>query len=162
MSKSKDLIKQMMLAAIGAALYVVVSLLVNIPIINRISLDLGYVVLGVCISFMNPWQLMFVGGVGCILKALLTGGNFPIAWFPSQLLLMLLLSRVKNFDKLYFKIIYVLIAVFACICLVKTFIEVPIYHLPFWAKMASNSVAALVDGLCLCLGLLIPVDRLKK
>ena len=65
---NRELLKKEILTALMTALYVVLSLLVNIPIINKIRLELGYVVLGVCASFMNCWQLMFIGGVGCLLR----------------------------------------------------------------------------------------------
>ena len=147
--------------AIMAALYVVLSMMINIPIVNRIVLEVGYVVLGVCSSYMDYYQLMFIGGSGCVLKALLTGGNFPIGWFPAQLLLGYLLSYLKKSNSLGLKIILGIIMTFFCICLVKTLIEVPVFHLPFWAKIASNSAAALSDSAGLVIGILLS-SRIKK
>ena len=157
MNRNK-LIKKMSQTAIMTALYVVLSIFVNIPLINRIVLELGYVVLGTCSGFMDAWQLMFIGGVGCILKAMLTGGNFPLGWFPAQLLLCFLLSYIGKCQKTYLKVLYCVIICFISIGLVKSFIEIFIYDLPFWAKIGSNSVACLADTI----GLLIGVFLSKK
>ena len=162
MNKRKLIIKQMSEAAIMTALYVVVSLFVNIPIINRLTLDLGYVVLGFCACFFNCWQLMAIGGIGCILKALLAGGNFPIAWFPSQLLLAFLLTYCKKIEKLYIRILFAFVATFISIGLFKTIIEVLLFHYPWWAKLSSNCVATLIDDACLCIGLIIADKRFFK
>ena len=52
------------LLGIGIALYVVLSTVVIIPIINRIKLDLGYIVFGVYLNTIpavsSPWTFCFL------------------------------------------------------------------------------------------------------
>ncbi len=159
---NRDSIKKMTETAMMTALYVVLSMFINIPIINRIVLEVGYVVLGACTTFMNSYQLMFIGGVGCVLKAMMTGGNFPFGWLPAQLVLCFFLGNVKKIEKMPVRIIWSIALVFLCICGLKTLIEVPLYQLPFWAKLGSNSVAAISDAAGLFLGMLITMKyRLK-
>ena len=71
--------------SLGIALYVVLSAFVIIPIVNRIKLDLGYIVFAM---YLNTFGMpaTIVGVAGCILAELLKGGKLikTDKWFPSS------------------------------------------------------------------------------
>lgn len=143
------------LIALGIALYTVLSAFVVIPIINRIKLDLGYIVFGM---YLNTFGILgsIVGVVGCILGALLKGDAFPIAWATSQLFIGLCLGYLlPKTDKDYLKIIYCVVLTFVGIGLIKTVLEVWLFKLPPLLKLGSNSVAFVADVIPLIIGVLL-------
>ena len=83
--------RKIALLSLGIALYAVLSAFVIIPIVNRIKLDLGYVVFGL---YLNKFGIAAapVGVIGCIIGNMLKGGSFPIAWAIGQLFIALTLG----------------------------------------------------------------------
>ena len=141
--------------SIGIALYVVLSAFVVIPIVNRIKLDLGYIVYGI---YLNTFGIpgTFVGVLGCIIAELLKGGSFRIAWPIGQAFIGLTLGYLlPKTEKVWLKIIYSIISVFIGIAIIKTVIEVAMYQFPFNLKFASNCAAFAVDAIALVIGVLI-------
>ena len=141
--------------SIGIALYVVLSAFVVIPIVNRIKLDLGYIVYGI---YLNTFGIpgTVVGVLGCIIAELLKGGSFRIAWPIGQAFIGLTLGYLfPRTEKIWLKIIYSIISVFIGIALIKTVIEVAMYQFPFNLKFASNCAAFAVDSIALVIGVLI-------
>ncbi|MBR4471133.1 MAG: ECF transporter S component [Erysipelotrichaceae bacterium] len=141
--------------SIGIALYVVLSAFVIIPIINRIKLDLGYIVFGL---YLNAFGIpaTVVGVLGCILGNLLKGGSFRIAWPIGQAFIGLslgyLLPKTKN---IWLKILYSIISVFIGIAVIKTLIEVAMYQFPLGLKFSSNLVAFIADVIPFIIGILL-------
>lgn len=141
--------------SLGIALYVVLSAFVIIPIVNRIKLDLGYIVYGI---YLNTFGIpgTVVGVFGCIIAELLKGGSFRIAWPIGQAFIGLTLGYLlPKTEKVWLKILYSIISVFIGIALIKTVIEVAMYRFPFNLKFASNCAAFAVDALALAIGILI-------
>ena len=143
------------LIALGIALYTVLSAFVIIPIVNRIKLDLGYIVFGLYLnSFGLPATL--VGVIGCILGNLLKGGSIPFAWAIGQAFIGLTLGYLlPKTEKIYLKIIYCLLSAFIGIAVIKTIIEVAIYKFPIWLKFSSNFVAYIADVVPMIAGVLL-------
>lgn len=140
---------------IGIALYTVLSAFVYIPVVNRIKLDLGYIVFGLYLNVLGL-PATVVGVFGCIMGNLLKGGSFPIAWAVGQLFIGLSLGYLfKKTDKLYLKIIYSIISSFIGIVIIKTMLEVWMYKLPLYAKILSNSAAFVADVIPLIIGILL-------
>ena len=130
---------------VGIATYVVLSAFVIIPIVNRIKLDLGYIIFGTYLNIFGPIATI-VGVLGCIIGNLLKGGSLPIAWAVGQLFIGLSLGYLLVVTKkLYLKIIYAIIMCFIGIVVIKTAIEVALYQLPLYAKILSNSAAFVAD-----------------
>ena len=140
---------------LGIAMYAVLSAFVIIPIINRIKLDLGYIVFGV---YLNAFGVLgtIVGVLGCIIGNMLKGGSFPIAWAIGQMFIGLtlgyLIPKTKN---IYLKIIYCTISTFIGIALIKTIIEIWMFKFPFILKFSSNAVAFVADLIPLIGGVLL-------
>lgn len=140
---------------IGIALYTVLSAFVYIPIVNRIKLDLGYIVFGLYLNVLGL-PATIVGVLGCIIGNLLKGGSFPIAWAMGQLFIGLSLGYLfKKTDRLYLKIIYSVVACFIGIVIIKTALEVLFLELPLYAKILSNSAAFVADVIPFIIGLLL-------
>ena len=143
------------LLSIGIALYTVLSAFVIIPIVNRIKLDLGYIVFGL---YLNTFGMIatIVGVLGCILGNMLKGGSIPIAWAIGQAFIGLTLGYLlPKTEKLYLKIIYCLISAFIGIGVIKTVIEVLIYQWPIWLKFTSNFAAYIADVIPLIIGVIL-------
>ena len=143
------------LLSIGIALYTVLSAFVIIPIVNRIKLDLGYIVFGL---YLNTFGMIatIVGVLGCILGNMLKGGSIPIAWAIGQAFIGLSLGYLlPKTEKLYLKIIYCLISAFIGIGVIKTVIEVLIYQWPIWLKFTSNLAAYVADVIPLIIGVIL-------
>lgn len=139
--------------ALGIAMYAVLSAFVIIPIVNRIKLDLGYIVFGLYLNtFGIPATL--VGTAGCIIGNLLKGGSFPIAWACGQTFIGVVLGYLlPKTDKIYLKYLYSLVACFIGIVLIKTVLEVWIFSLPWYAKFLSNTAAFIADVIPLLIGI---------
>ncbi|MBQ3295295.1 MAG: hypothetical protein IJH00_02260 [Erysipelotrichaceae bacterium] len=141
--------------ALGIALYTVLSAFVIIPIVNRIKLDLGYIVYGM---YLNTFGMIatIVGVLGCILGNMLKGGSIPFAWAIGQAFIGLTLGYLlPKTDKMYLKIIYCLIFAFIGIGVIKTVIEVAIYQFPIWLKFTSNFAAYVADVIPLIIGVIL-------
>ena len=141
--------------AIGIALYVVLSAFVIIPIVNRIKLDLGYIVFGI---YLNAFGIpaTAVGVFGCTIAELLKGGSFRIAWIIGQAFIGVTLGYLlPRTEKLWLKIIYSIISVFIGIALIKTVIEVAMYQFPLALKFSSNLAAFIVDAISLVIGVIL-------
>lgn len=85
--KNKDRVKPLCLTALGIALYVALSMMVKIPVVGHISLDLGYIVLGVYCWLFGSAAGAIVGAVGCSMVSLLASGWFPPGWCLANLLI---------------------------------------------------------------------------
>ena len=151
------------LYGIGIALYVVLSAFVNIPIVNRIKLDLGYIIFAIYLANFGT-SATIVGVAGCIIAELLKGGSLRIAWPIGQAFIGLTLGYLypKTKNNLL-KILYTIISVFIGIGLIKTVIEVAMYQFPLQAKFLSNSVAFAIDAIAMIIGVLLSSKvRIKK
>lgn len=141
---------------VGTALYVVLSAFVIIPIVNRIKLDLGYIIFG---TYLNIFGIpgTIVGVAGCIIGNLLKGGSFPIAWALGQLFIGLGLGHLlPKTEKMYLKIIYAIFACFIGIVLIKTAVEKLLFpELPLVAKILSNCAAFIADVIPLIIGIFL-------
>ncbi len=138
---------------IGIALYAAVSLLVRIPLVNRIKLDMGYTVFGVYLTHFS-YASSLVGVLGCIIANLLGGGSFPIAWAIGQLFIGLSCSFVfSKTESLWIRLVFAAVSVFIGIGVIKTALEIAMFHFPLWAKFSSNMVAVVADAIPLLVGI---------
>lgn len=140
---------------LGIALYAVLSAFVIIPIINRIKLDLGYIVFGIYLNNLGIISSI-VGVLGCIIGNLLKGGSLPIAWAIGQLFIGVSLGYLlPKTNNIYLKILYCLISTFIGIAVIKTIIEVLMYQFPIALKFSSNFVAYVADVIPLIIGVIL-------
>lgn len=139
----------------GITLYVVISMMLKIPVVNRIKLDLGYLVFAYYLCGFGPSGTI-VGTAGCLIANLLAGGSFPLAWLIGQLFIGLSLGFLfQKTDDLGLRIIMSVISVFIGIGLIKTVLEVMMFKLPLYAKFLSNMAAFAVDSISFVIGLVL-------
>ncbi len=137
---------------IGIALYVVVSILVRIPLVNRIKLDMGYIVFALFLSEFGISGTV-VGVAGCVIANMLSGGSLPVAWALAQALIGIVMglyfAREKNTLK---RCLLAIPVMFIALSGLKTILEVWMFQLPLYAKFLSNSVAFIADLIPFCIG----------
>jgi len=147
--------KKIAYLGIGIALYVVLSTMVIIPIVNRIKLDLGYIIFGYYLKVFG-YSSTIVAVAGCIISNLLKGGSFPIAWAIAQAFIAICLSYIfSKTKKTWIEIIASIIIMYIGIGLIKTFLEVLLFQLPLEAKLLSNFVAFIADTIPLIIGIFL-------
>ena len=144
--------KKITYLAMGIALYVVLGMMINIPIIGHIQTDFGYVAYGAFLSILG-FPAIIVGVLGCVIESLVLSGWFPIGWAVGQLAIGLIcgiafkwIVKVKNVFLRYFAyIIIISLAVFIGIGLIKTVIECNLYGIPLQIKFLKDCVATVAD-----------------
>lgn len=144
-------------AALGTALYFVVSMTIKIPVIGHISLDLGYIVLAIYCYLFGGAYGAFIGGAGCILVSIISSGWIPYGWFPGNLVIGYICGRfyIRKKSLLAFtkNVGITLIAVFIGIVCIKTFVEVLLFQIPLSVKLAKDIVAFVMDTIVMSAGL---------
>ena len=138
-----------------AALYIVLSIFVQVPLADKISLDLGYVVLGTVAAIFAPWQCAFIAGLGAIAKCFSLTGTFPFAWFPANLILGYVLSIIAKKTDGWKRVVLSAVLVFTCIAGIKTFISYAMYRGGFIAILTPNIIASVADSICVLIGYLV-------
>ena len=150
-------IKTIAFLGLGIALYVVLSLIMNIPLLagTHLQTDLGYIAFG-AYCYLFGWPALIVGVAGCFVKSLITSGWIPIGWMVGQAVIGIICGLV--FNKTNHKVIHIItaiVAVFVGVGLIKTVIECQLYSIPFSVKFAKNAVAFVADAIPMVIGLLL-------
>lgn len=154
--------------AIGIALYVAISMTAKIPLIGHISLDLGYIVLAVYCYHFGAVSGIVVGALGCMLVSLITTGMFPIGWMVGNAIIGYgcgIEFKQRKEPKVENPIngIFCLLICVLGILVVKTTIECSLYGIPLAIKIPKNAVAAFVDAVVMCIGVMVaPKIKFKK
>lgn len=153
---TKDICK----LALGIALYMVLSMTCKIPLIGHIKTDFGYVAFGTyCVTFGSVGTI--IGVIGCIFSSMLFSGMFPVGWVFGQIAIGIITGKISTFyiDKLYksnpdkatFRLCFILIAIWVAIAIfigiiiIKTVIECIIFSIPIPVKLVKNTIAAIAD-----------------
>lgn len=167
MSKSTKII---CFNAMGIALFVVLSLCLQVPVFENYYLCLGYVVMTVFCYYMGPVSGMVVGGFGVVLYCLLTDGlrGMP-GWTVGNLIIGLAVGltckmtlKIKNQWLRHLIIaVSILISVAIAILGVKSFVEAVIYAQPIILRIIKNSYAFVADVVVMMIALPICAS-LKK
>ena len=155
--------------ALGIALFVVLSLCIQVPVFQNYYLCLGYTVLVVYAGLSGPVSAALTGTFGVILYCMITGGlrGMP-GWAAGNLLIGLLLgymmqklSKHKASPWKYaFLILWILIITAAGILGIKSIVECLLYSQPFLIRAGKNSYAFVADTVVLWTG--IPVYETVK
>lgn len=140
---------------IGIALYFVLSMTLNIPLIGHLKTDLGYIAFGVwCVLF--GWQGCIVGVVGCLLESLILSGWFPVGWILGQIVVGLTCGIIyKKCNSITINVIITIVVMFVGIAGVKTLVECHLYSIPFVVKLSKNLIAAIADTIPMLVGLFV-------
>lgn len=148
-------IKKIAYMGIGIALYVALSMAVQIPLIGHLKTDLGYIAFGVFLYGFGVPALL-VGVIGCFLESIIFSGWIPLGWMAGQLAIGVICGLAYKKIKNVWVLIGITIAsVFLGVGLIKTVIECALYNIPFAVKIAKNSVAFVADVVPMVFGLLL-------
>lgn len=154
--------KQICLYAMGIALFVVLTMVLQVPVFENYYLCLGYAVMAVyCYSF-GPAVGAAVGSLGVVLYCLLTNGlrGMP-GWALGNIVIGLMIGfsfrATKNMKNpfLYWMInvLAVIIATAAGVLILKSCVECILYSQPFMFRAAKNVYAFVADVVMLIVSL---------
>lgn len=150
------------LTAMGIALFVVLSLCLQVPVFENYYLCLGYVVMTMYCYHFGPLSGMAVGSLGVVLYCLLTSGlrGMP-GWAIGNLVIGFLVGMTckmttgsKHPGQRHFLIgISIVIAAAIAMLGVKSYIEVLLYAQPILLRAAKNLYAFISDAFVMLLSL---------
>lgn len=160
-------VKQITVNGIGVALFVALSLCLQIPVFENYYLCLGYIVMAVYCYSVGVFSGTFVGAAGVVLYCILISGlrGMP-GWAIGNIAIGLILGITFMFAK---KVRQTALAmgvmaigiVMACaigILGIKSLTEVILYAQPFVVRVASNMSAFIADVVVLILA--IPICKI--
>ena len=156
--------KKICITAMGAALFVVLSLCLQVPVFENYYLCLGYIVMGVFCYYFGPVSGITVGTLGVCLYCLLISGlrGLP-GWAIGNIVIGLLVGlacklTINIKSKLIRQIILittVIIATTIGILGLKSIVECLLYAQPFVLRVAKNMTAFIAD--IVVLGISFPI-----
>ena len=164
----------MCVTAIGTALFIVLTMCLQVPVFENYYLCLGYIVMAVCLYSFGTASGTFVGCVGVILYCVLTNGlrGMP-GWTAGNLVIGIIVGLTfrftKKLDKAWLRTLlnFVAIAVSTAIgiLIVKSLVECLLYSQPMLLRMGKNVFAFVADifvlefSLPICMALDKPLRR---
>ena len=156
--------KKICITAMGTALFVVLSLCLQVPVFENYYLCLGYIVMGVFCYYFGPISGITVGTLGVCLYCLLISGlrGLP-GWAVGNVVIGLLVGlacklTINIKSKLIRQIILittVIIATAIGILGLKSIVECLLYAQPFVLRVAKNMTAFIAD--IVVLGISFPI-----
>jgi uncharacterized membrane protein len=159
--KTTTTTKKVTLVGIGIALYVVISMLLNIPLVGHMRLDCGYIVYSVYLALFG-WLGIPVGVIGCFIKGYVSDGWIPFTWMIGQIIIGVICTIVfKKTTKKLWRIVAIVGSVFLGIAIVSSGLSAIMFNLPIGVKIAKGCVGALADSIAMIIGLYI-TDLIKK
>ena len=156
--------KKICITAMGAALFVVLSLCLQVPVFENYYLCLGYIVMGIFCYYFGPISGITVGTLGVCLYCLLISGlrGLP-GWAVGNVVIGLLVGlacklTINIKSKLIRQIILITTVVIATaigILGLKSIVECLLYAQPFVLRVAKNMTAFIAD--IVVLGISFPI-----
>ncbi len=170
-------VQQIALSAAGAALFVVLTLCLQVPVFENYYLCLGYVIMAVCLYSFGTLCGTFAGSAGVILYCVLTNGlrGMP-GWALGNVVIGLIVGLVfraaRSLRKTWLRsaLYFLAIAVSTAlgILVVKSLTESLLYSQPMAVRMGKNVFAFAADvfvlevSLPICMFLDGPVRRMLR
>ena len=161
-------IKNICFTAMGVALYVVLTLCLQVPVFENYYLCLGYVSMMVFCYYFGAASGITVGVLGVVLYCLLSNGlrGLP-GWAAGNLVIGLVVgltcSFTKKMENAVLRNIIIAIAVIVSTAIgilgIKSIVEVILYAQPMLVRVAKNIYAFVADvvvliaslPICICL-----------
>ena len=147
--------KKIAFLGVGIALYVVLGLVMNIPLLagTHLQTDLGYIAYSVFLILFG-WVGVVVGIIGCFIESVITSGWIPYGWIVGQAFIGIVCGiTYKKTDKKWIHILVTVISVFIGIAVIKTGIECVLFNIPLVVKFPKNFVAFVADSIPMIAGL---------
>jgi ECF transporter S component (folate family) len=164
----KSSTKKICINGIGIALFVVLTMCVQVPVFENYYICLGYVIMALYCYIFGPISGTIVGCVGTMLYCTLTGGfNGMPGWTLGNLIIGIMLGIAckstsnihNNFIKYLILVATIILSTAIGILIIKSLTEVFLYAHPFFIRVAKNfpafisDVVILIVGLPVCAGL---------
>ena len=154
-------VKKICINGIGIALFVVMTLCLQVPVFENYYLCLGYVAMAFYTYYFGTTSGVLVGTLGVFLYCLLTGGlrGMP-GWILGNVVIGIICGTTAKIAKKYERkdikeimmITSVIISTAIGILVVKSLVEVALYSLPFMLRVTNNIFAFVADVVVLVLG----------
>lgn len=170
-------IKWLCVTAISTALFVVLTLCLQVPVFENYYLCLGYIIMAVCLYSFGTVSGTFVGVVGVVLYCLLTSGlrGMP-GWAIGNLVIGIIVGLTfkftKKMNKTWLQAVLNFIAIALStaigILILKSFVEFLLYSQPMSVRMGKNVFAFVADifmlefSLPICMSLDKPIKNILK
>ena len=165
----KNAIKTITINAMGIAMFVVLSLCLQVPVFQNYYLCLGYVVMTVYCYSIGTISGTIVGTFGVVLYCLLISGlrGMP-GWAMGNLFLGIIMGIIfKLVKKIKRPIIETIISALIIIAataiamlVIKSCVECLLYSQPFLVRTATNMTAFIADAVVIIISL--PICRLLE
>lgn len=159
--------KNICMTAMGIALFVVLSLCIQVPVFENYYLCLGYVVMTVFCYYVGAISGMLVGSLGVVLYCLLTNGlrGMP-GWAIGNLVIGLIvgltcrltLKMGKQWLRHILIGISIVLSVAIGVLISKSIVEAILYAQPMMLRVAKNSYAFIADVFIMIISLPICVS----
>lgn len=159
-------IKNITINAMGIALFVVLSLCIQVPVFENYYLCLGYVAMTAYCYIVSVTSGTIVGTIGVVLYCLLTSGlrGMP-GWAVGNLFLGIIMGLTfkytKNLSNKYVETIIssiiIIIGTGVAMLIIKSDIEAHLYMQPFWLRVTKNVYAFVADTFMIIIS--IPLCR---
>lgn len=155
-------VRKLCTVAMGIALFVVLSLCLQVPVFENYYLCLGYVVMTVFCFYFGPLSGMAVGTLGVVLYCLLISGlrGMP-GWAAANLVIGAAVGVACKFTQnmknqlLRHTLLAVVIILSSAIGVLglKSLVEVILYAQPMLLRMAKNIYAFVADAVVMVVSL---------
>ena len=165
----KEAVKKITINAMGIALFVVLSLCLQIQIFDGFYLCLGYVVMTFYCYCIGITSGTLVGTLGVLIYCLLISGlrGMP-GWALGNLFLGIVLGagfkRIKQLKKTFAKncilVSYIIISTAIAMLFIKSGVECILYSQPFWLRSVKNIYAFVADAFVIIISL--PICKLVE
>lgn len=147
-------LKWICITGISTALFVVLTMCLQVPVFENYYLCLGYVIMAVCLYSFGVFSGMFVGVAGVILYCLLTSGlrGMP-GWAIGNLVIGIIVGLTfkltkklkKNWLRAAVNFIAIALSTALGILILKSLTECILYGQPMLVRMGKNVFAFVAD-----------------
>ena len=147
-------LRKLCLTAMGTALFVVLSLCLQVPVFENYYLCLGYTVMMVYCFWFGTFSAVTVGSLGVVLYCLLINGlrGMP-GWAAGNIVIALAVSIAcrctSQMNRRWLRALIILgtmvLSTAVGILLVKSTVEMVLYAQPFLLRMGKNIYAFVAD-----------------
>lgn len=156
--------KKLCINALGIALFVALSLCLQIPVFENYYLCLGYIVMAVYCYHFGAGSGMLVGSLGVVLYCVLTNGlRGMIGWSLGNILIGAILGYIfNNLKDIRAVVLKNAVFLFSIIFSVgygilglKSLVECILFSQPFIIRAGKNIYAFVADVVVLVVGVLV-------
>ncbi len=147
-------LKWICITGISTALFVVLTMCLQVPVFENYYLCLGYVIMAVCLYSFGVFSGTFVGVAGVILYCLLTSGlrGMP-GWAIGNLVIGIIVGLTfkltkklkKNWLRAVVNFIAIALSTALGILILKSLTECILYGQPMLVRMGKNVFAFVAD-----------------